>query len=77
MEVKVLSFGNIAEYVSPHTLEVFEGTTLKELRQIFFNKYPALIHIPFSIAVDKVIRDEAYVIVGFSEVALLPPFSGG
>lgn len=54
-----------------------EQNTVAELKAFLEKKYPDLAQASFTVAVDQQIAEETKDISGASEVALLPPFSGG
>ena len=72
----IISFGQIAELLSNKiTIDTVSDTdTLKNRLEV---EFPALLTIKYAIAVDKKIVSNNTVIKETSEVALLPPFSGG
>ncbi len=77
MTIKIKAFGPIADKMNARELELDPPGNLDDLRKALHEKYPQLVHLDFAIAVDrKIIRENAPLSPG-SEVALLPPFSGG
>jgi molybdopterin converting factor small subunit len=77
IEVEVLAFGQIADcigcssflYQSPPTLLAFKNQLEKD--------YPALAKLTYRIAVNKKLIGIDCELIPNSELALLPPFSGG
>ncbi len=74
---RVLFFGQAKETAAA-------GETLLEgirdtdaLRAILYERFPGLKDMPFKLAVNKVIVHHNVVLHAGSEVAVLPPYSGG
>lgn len=83
MKVQVLAFATASDVLgsTPHTLTLNEGATLGDLRAALLTEHPALEAIwpRLAVAVDgDLVRDhEAHPLRDGTEVALLPPVSGG
>ena len=76
MSVNVIIFGRLTDIAgSSLALENIADTNslVKELH----SRYPALADSKYVVAVDKKIVNENTTLAENSEVALLPPFSGG
>lgn len=76
MPVQVISFGPIAEILGSKFL-VYEASDTDELQRLLFENYPELKTRMFAIAVDREVVSDKTSLSENSEVALLPPFSGG
>jgi molybdopterin converting factor small subunit len=74
---EVKAFGMIAEKIGTDSIQVTGIKTIDELKIYLNEQFPNLKDMKFSIAVDKQIIQDALEISAGSEVALLPPFSGG
>ncbi len=77
MKLKIKYFGLLAEVTEcqEETLE-FSKTSVSELLDTLFEKYPALTTKDFQVAQNhEIVSKEAA--VSANEIALLPPFSGG
>lgn len=70
-------FGMIAEKIGSDSFEVVGIGTIEDFRIYINEQFPDLRNMKFSIAVDKQIVHDACEISSGSELALLPPFSGG
>jgi molybdopterin synthase sulfur carrier subunit len=77
MKVTILPFGRIADHLSVMELDIPEGMTTGALKAYLFSEHQSLNTLSFSIAVDKKIREDDFVIHAPCDIALLPPFSGG
>ena len=77
MEVRILIFGSLTEIVGSNSilfpLEKDSHSLLEKLN----STYPLLKEKKFEIALDKKIIHENTPLHSSSEIALLPPFSGG
>lgn len=77
MRLKIKYFGLIAEITQCNEESIdFSKSTISELLEILFKKYPSLKNKDFQVAQNKEIVTKGINITG-SEIALLPPFSGG
>jgi molybdopterin synthase sulfur carrier subunit len=77
MEVTIKYFGLLAEATNQNeeTL-VFSSTSISELLEALYIKYPALKEKDFQVAQNlEIVSKEASITA--TEIALLPPFSGG
>ncbi|MBC7775456.1 MAG: MoaD/ThiS family protein [Phycisphaerae bacterium] len=77
MKIKVLAFGKIADILPQQEWEMDGVVTTGMLRGQLEAKYPDLKGLRYLIAVDKKIANDDSPLEDRSEVALLPPFSGG
>jgi molybdopterin synthase sulfur carrier subunit len=77
MQLKINYFGMLAEITKCHeeTLE-FSKSSVTELLDVLVTKYPELKTKDFQVAQNNEIISKEALILG-TEIALLPPFSGG
>ena len=77
MKLNIKYFGLLAEVTkcSGETLE-FSKTSILDLLEVIFQKYPDLKTKDFRVAQNHEIVAEETLVTG-SDIALLPPFSGG
>jgi molybdopterin synthase sulfur carrier subunit len=77
MELHIKYFGLLAEVTTceEETLN-FSNSTVSELLEMLFNKYPELKTKDFQVAQNNEIVSKDTPILNH-EIALLPPFSGG
>lgn len=76
--IKILLFGILAEKVGSKELHMEGKKTLGFLLKEIYSSYPSLNDTKHKISVNKnLTSDYAVYIEEGSEVALLPPFSGG
>jgi len=77
MKLKIKYFGILAEITqcNEETLE-FSKTSVSELLDVLFEKYPELKDKELNVAQNnEIISKDTF--LSTSEIALLPPFSGG
>lgn len=77
METKVLLFGLIAEYCKNRVVTVSDVTNTDDILKQLSERFPKLSTMKFFISVDRRIIHANTKLNVESEVALLPPFSGG
>jgi sulfur-carrier protein len=77
MQIKINTFGQISELITAPFLDLEPVMDTDQLRMELLKKYPLMADKQFVIAVDKKIVLTNTVINEKSEIALLPPFSGG
>lgn len=67
----------IAEKIGSGQIQLTGISSVDELRDSLFEKFPDLKNMKFSIAINKQLASGNAPIPADSEIALLPPFSGG
>lgn len=75
--LQVLAFGKLAELLGSRLVEIPAYDTVRGVKDHFLSTHPAIGEITFSVAVNQSIVTDDHRIQPGSEVALLPPFSGG
>ncbi|WP_294201902.1 MoaD/ThiS family protein [uncultured Chryseobacterium sp.] len=75
MEVKVISFGKIAE-ITGKEFSVSASDT-EALKKQLSGLFPQLADMKYAVAVNKKITEENTVLNNNDTVALMPPYSGG
>lgn len=76
-KISVRAFGMIAEKIGSGQIQLTGISTVEKLRDSLFEKFPDLKNMKFSIAINKQLVSGNAPIPADSEIALLPPFSGG
>jgi sulfur-carrier protein len=77
MKTKILLFGQLKEKLGADFIEIESVIDSNVLMEKLRSEFPVLSDISFRIAVDKNLISEKVLLNEKSEVALLPPFSGG
>lgn len=75
--IRVLAFGILAEKMNAGEITVPAVHTVSELQEKIEELYPLVSGIRYSIAVDRKLANAETTLSPDSEIALLPPFSGG
>jgi sulfur-carrier protein len=70
-------FGQLAEITGAARLVVPAADSLDNLKDYLVRAYPKLATISFAVAIDKKICIDNISLTPNTEIALLPPFSGG
>ncbi|MCS6824005.1 MAG: MoaD/ThiS family protein [Cytophagaceae bacterium] len=76
-EITVLCFGVLAEKTGGATLKAPIHENVCKFRQWLLHTYPGLNSISFNVSINYKIASNEDTIPEGSEVALLPPYSGG
>lgn len=77
MEIEIISFGKISEFISNQKLSVPGINNTGELKVYLEQKFPALAGIKYKLAVNKSIVQSDQNLASHDIVAIMPPFSGG
>ena len=77
MNIQVKIFGQLAEIIGSHELQLQGISDTDLLREKLISGYPKLADYPFVVAVDKKVIKENTKLNTNDSVALLPPFAGG
>ena len=75
--VNVLFFGALAEIAGCSQIKVEHVDNTDLLHEYLVKRYPLLANRKFAVALNKTVVQQSAIIPENSEVALLPPFSGG
>ena len=77
MNLNIKYFGMLVEITKcEEEILLFSETTVSELLQVLYKKYPSLENKKFQIAQNQKIVKKS-TIISEIEIALLPPFAGG
>ena len=76
-KITVRAFGMIAEKIGSGEIQLSGISTIEDLRKSLVDQFPELKNMKFSIAINKQLASGNASIPDGSEIALLPPFSGG
>jgi molybdopterin synthase sulfur carrier subunit len=77
MNVIIKLFGQIVDVVGSNSIQLDNISNTDELIQRLQLKYPALINSKYRVAVNRNIIQSNTALQQDTEIALLPPFSGG
>ena len=76
MSLKIIMFGKLVD-IAGNFVSVDGAKDTDSLVNLLNKSYPALTNIKYVIAVNKKVISQNTVLDTNSEIALLPPFSGG
>ena len=77
MQQKILLFGQLAELAGSDNILLDDIADTDALVQLVNRLYPAMASIQYIVAVNREMVTAKTPISGLSDIALLPPFSGG
>lgn len=77
MEIEIRIFGSLVDDLGAEKITLDNVHDSDDLLSMLYFKYPSLEAKKFMIAVDKKIIHSKTELNSTSEIALLPPFSGG
>jgi sulfur-carrier protein len=77
MELTVLAFGNIVDLFGSREIKVKDTFSKNDLVRVLNTKFPKLKEMTYVIAVNGTISHGEESLDEHSEVAIIPPFSGG
>lgn len=77
MEIEMIPFGRIAEFMDSRTLELNDLTDTDGLNAYLQEQFPQLKTMKYRLALNKELVQRNMVISKDSTIAVMPPFSGG
>ena len=77
MQVEVILFGQLTDITRQEKILIADVADTDELVKAIEQQYPGMASIKYVIAADKKLISKNTVINEKTELALLPPFSGG
>lgn len=77
MEIKLISFGKIAEFLPSQQLKAVGIHDTNQLQKYLESSFPQLAQMKYKIAVNNTLVQENTTINTNDTVAIMPPFSGG
>jgi sulfur-carrier protein len=77
MEIEIISFGKIAEFIESQKIEIAGINNTDELKAHLEASFPSLKTMKYKLALNKHIVQHNSDISNNDTVAIMPPFSGG
>lgn len=77
MGINVIFFGQLEDLTGTDKIELNYQPDTNQLIAQILSKYPLLVNVSYTVAVDKVMIKQNTILNIGATVALLPPFSGG
>lgn len=77
MEIEIISFGKISEFIKHQKISINGISDTDELKAYLETTFPALSQIKYKLALNKNVIQNNTALSGNDMVAIMPPFSGG
>ena len=77
MKINIIAFGKLTDIVGKDPFAMEGVVDTNQLKASILQTYPALADMSYLVAINKKVVSENTTLSEGSEVALLPPFSGG
>ena len=77
MEIQIISFGKISEFIRNQKIEVSDTSNTDELKGYLERSFPMLQNVKYNLALNNKIVQENLPVADRDKVAIMPPFSGG
>lgn len=77
MEIKVISFGKISEFIKDQKMELAGIRNTDELQAHLEQAFPQLVGMKYKLALNKHILQTQQELRDNDTIAIMPPFSGG
>lgn len=77
MEIEIISFGKISEFIGNQKIEIAAINKTDELKAYLEASFPRLRNMKYKLALNKQIIQDNSTIANNDTVAIMPPFSGG
>jgi molybdopterin converting factor small subunit len=77
MQVQIMIFGQLADITGTSELILHDIPDTDSLQETLHKLYPALANTKYAIAMNKKTIQGNTILSGDTNIALLPPFSGG
>lgn len=75
--MKIRVFGQLTEFLGSDQIELPHCHSVEDLRINLESLFPMVQGKTYVVSVNQVIQEGAFLLESGSEIALLPPFSGG
>jgi sulfur-carrier protein len=77
MEINIIAFGQIADIFGSRSLQINDVNTTDAMKVKLEKQFPELKEMNYLVAVDRNIIQDNTIMSDKTDIALLPPFSGG
>ncbi|SDH24601.1 molybdopterin synthase sulfur carrier subunit [Pedobacter terrae] len=77
MEIEIISFGQIAEFINHQKIEVDGIADTDAFKRYLEDRFPTLKGMKYKLALNKNIVQQNTEIKNQATIAIMPPFSGG
>jgi len=77
MQIELISFGKISDFISNQNLEIEGIETTDDLKIHLEKNFPGLADVKYKLALNKNLVQQNSEIKNRDSIAIMPPFSGG
>lgn len=77
MEIQIISFGKISEFIAHQKIEISDIRNTDELKAYLETSFPLLSNMKYKLSLNKDIVQENTAISNQDTIGIMPPFSGG
>lgn len=77
MEIEIIPFGKIAEFIKQQKLELLNINNTVGLEDFLMQRYPKLKEMKYTLAVNNQLVQDNVDLKDHCTIAIMPPFSGG
>lgn len=77
MEIQIISFGKISEFINNQNIDVEGISNTDELKLYLEQSFPDLAGMKYKLALNKNLVQQNLKIQDKDMIAIMPPFSGG
>lgn len=77
MEIQIISFGKISEFINNQDIDVKGVSNTDELKLYLEQSFPDLVGMKYKLALNKNLVQKNIEIQDKDTIAIMPPFSGG
>lgn len=77
MEIEIISFGKVADFISNQRISVVDIGDTDSLKKHLEAIFPPLADTKYKLALNKIMVHENLLIKENDTLAIMPPFSGG
>ncbi|RDC57963.1 molybdopterin synthase sulfur carrier subunit [Pedobacter chinensis] len=77
MEIQLISFGKISEFMESQKMEIPDMSNTDELKTYLEQCFPKLVGMKYKLALNKNMVQTSQELKNNDTIAIMPPFSGG
>ena len=77
MEINLISFGKISEFINIQKMDIKDIDHTDDLKNHLENKFPQLAGMKYKLALNNNLVQKNIEIKNLDSIAIMPPFSGG
>lgn len=77
MEIQIISFGKISEFITNQKIQIAGISNTDELKSYLETSFPLLGNMKYKLSLNKDIVQKNTLISNHDTIGIMPPFSGG